>query len=231
MIRHEIGARLGSAAQVDSRPEAALGGFEIINRYRVECWSPATVKFLKTWQGHGTRLYQPGEILRTWLALGRTLLEQQVAYLLEPSDIVWVDETHNLVVNVGLDEILQRVWKSSAFTASDFCGLTDGTPTIVAGDTMASHAGWTEPTIYSEATRQSITWGTVASQSVDNSASKASFSINASGTIGGAFASDNNTKGGTTGILMGAAAFTGGDKSVANLDTLNVTLTSTAASP
>lgn len=143
----------------------------------------------------------------------------------------WQDWADNLVVNVGLDEFLQRIWKSAAFTASDFVGLTDGTPTIAAADTMASHAGWTEPVPYSEATRPAFTPGTVASQSVDNSASKASFSINATATIGGCFASDNNVKGGTTGILLGVAAFSGGDKAVANLDTLNVTLTSTAASP
>ena len=143
----------------------------------------------------------------------------------------WQDRCENLVMDVGLDEYLQRIWKSSAFTASDFIGLTDDTPTIVAGDTMASHAGWVEAQGYTEGTREAFTPGTVAGQSVDNSASKASFSINATDTIGGAFATDNNTKGGTTGILLGAAAFSGGDKAVANLDTLNVTVTSTAASP
>lgn len=143
----------------------------------------------------------------------------------------WEDRTHNLVMDVGLDEFLQRIYKSSAFTASDFVGLTDDTPTIVAGDTMASHAGWVEAQGYTESTREAFTPGTVASESVDNSASKASFSINATDTIGGCFLCDNSTKGGTTGILIGAAAFSGGDKAVANLDTLNVTLTCTAASP
>lgn len=143
----------------------------------------------------------------------------------------WEDITHNLVVNVGLDEILQRVYKSSAFTATDYVGLLDDTPTIAATDTMASHAGWVEAVPYSEAVRQTFTPGTVASQSVDNSASKATYSINATDTVGGCFLSDNNTKSGTAGILIGAAAFSGGDKAVANLDTLNVTLTATAASP
>lgn len=143
----------------------------------------------------------------------------------------WSDICHNLVMDVGLDEYLQRIWKSSGFTASDFIGLTDDAPTIVAGDTMASHAGWIEAQGYSEGTREAFVPGTVSSQAVDNSASKASFSINATDTIGGIFATDNSTKGGGTGILLGAAAFSGGDKAVANLDTLNVTVTSTAASP
>lgn len=143
----------------------------------------------------------------------------------------WEDHCDNLVMDVGLDEFLQRIWKSSGFTAADFIGLTDDAPSIVAGDTMASHAGWVEAQGYTEGTREAFTPGTVAAESVDNSASKASFSINAGDTIGGMFACDNSTKGGTSGILLGAAAFSGGDKVVANLDTLNVTVTSTAASP
>lgn len=143
----------------------------------------------------------------------------------------WEDHSDNLVMDVGLDEFLQRIWKSSGFTAADFIGLTDDSPSIVAGDTMASHAGWVEAEGYTEGTREAYTLGSVASQSVDNSASKASFSIDATDTIGGAFAVNESTKGGTSGILLGAAAFSGGDKAVANLDTLNVTVTSTAASP
>jgi hypothetical protein len=64
---------------------------------------------------------------------------------------------------------------------------------------------------------------------VDNSASKAQFSINATATIGGAFIVTNSTKGGTTGILYGGGAFTEGNRSVVNGDTLNVTVTLTAA--
>ena len=102
---------------------------------------------------------------------------------------------------------------------------------MAAADTMASHAGWTEVTAYSEAVRQTLTLGAVASQSVDNSASKAAFSINADATtIGGAFITTDNTKGGTTGTLAGAAAFTGGNKAADNGDTLNVTVTLTQAS-
>ncbi len=155
-------------------------------------------------------------------------------YTLECYDITgklkWRETIFNLVVNVGLDEVLDKFWKGSTYTASFFVGLTDGTPTVAATDTMSSHAGWTEITAYSESVRQTLTLGTVASQSVDNSASKAAYSINGTATVGGAFVTTNNTKAGTTGILIGAGAFTGGDKSVSNGDTLNVTVTSTATS-
>jgi hypothetical protein len=59
-----------------------------------------------------------------------------------------------------------------------------------------------------------------------NSASPAVYSINGSTTVGGAFLTSNNTKGGTTGILFSAADFQSpGDRSVVNGDTLTVTYT------
>ncbi len=143
-------------------------------------------------------------------------------------NLKWVEEFDNLVVNVGLDEYLQRIYKSSGFTASDFVGIK-ATGSIVAGDTMASHAGWSELTIYSNANRPGFTPGAVSAQSVDNSASKAVFNINASGTVTGAFIADNNTKGGSTGILLGGGEFAA-SRSVGNGDTLNVTMTASLTS-
>ena len=94
---------------------------------------------------------------------------------------------------------------------------------------MASHAGWTEIVPYSNATRPAATFGTAttANPSVQtNSASPASFTINATATVGGAFLVSNSTKSGTTGVLFSASDFTApGDRSVASADTLNVTYT------
>jgi len=156
-------------------------------------------------------------------------------YLIECFDkfgkLKWVEEIHNLITNVGLDDVLTNYLKGSAYTAAFYVGLTDGTPTAAAADTMSSHAGWTEVTAYSESVRETLALGSVSSQSVDNSASKASFSINAdTTTIGGAFIVTNSTKSGSTGVLYGVGAFTGGDKSADSGDTLNVTVTCTAAS-
>jgi hypothetical protein len=61
---------------------------------------------------------------------------------------------------------------------------------------------------------------------ITNSASVAVFSINGTTTVGGAFLTSNNTKGGTTGILFSASDFTApGDRAVVSGDTLNVTYT------
>lgn len=141
----------------------------------------------------------------------------------------WEDRFHNLVVDEGLDDSLDKHLKGSGYTAAFFVGLTDDSPTPAAGDDMTTHAGWVEAEGYSEGTREALVLGSVASQSVDNVASKASFSIDTGDTIGGAFVCTNGTKGGTSGILYGIGAFTGGDRTVANNDTLNVTVTLTAA--
>lgn len=140
----------------------------------------------------------------------------------------WVEDVRNLVVTAGLNDSLDKHLKGSAYTAAWYVGLTDGTPAFAAGDTMSSHAGWVEDQNYSEAVRQTLTLGTVSGGSVDNSASKAVFSINATTTIGGAFVTSVSTKGGSTGTLYGGAAFSA-DRSVQNGDTLNVTVTCTAA--
>lgn len=141
----------------------------------------------------------------------------------------WRDTIENIVVNTGLDYLLDVALSGGSQLSSWFVGLTDGTPTVAAGDTMSTHAGWSEVTAYSEATRQAWTDGGVSSQSVDNSASKASFSVNGSATVGGAFLASDNTKSGTTGTLYSVGAFSGGDRAVVNGDTLLVTATFTMA--
>lgn len=144
--------------------------------------------------------------------------------------IKWVEEGANLVTNAGLDDVLGKYLKGSAYTAAFYVGLIDGTPTIAAGDTMSSHAGWSEVTAYSESNRQTLTLGSVASQSVDNSASTAVITCNADSTVfGGAFLVTNNTKGGTTGVLFAALAFSA-NRTLNNGETLEITWTLTAAS-
>lgn len=145
-------------------------------------------------------------------------------------DLIFTETVDNIVVNVGLDDALDKYLKGAAYTAAFFVGLTSGTPTVNAANTMASHAGWTEVAAYSDSTRKALVLGAVASQTVNNSASKASFSINADGTtIGGAFIATNSTKSGTTGILYSVAALTGGNLVLSNGSTLNITVTCTAA--
>lgn len=143
--------------------------------------------------------------------------------------IKWREEFYNLVTTVGLNDSLDKHLKGSSYTAAWYVGLTGNTPSFASGDTMSSHAGWSEVTAYSESVRQTLTLGTVSGGSVDNSASKATFTVNANGTaIGGGFIVSNSTKSGTTGTLYGGGAFTAGNKTLDNGDSLAVTVTLTA---
>lgn len=145
-------------------------------------------------------------------------------------NVKWRDTIKNLVTNAGLNHLLDVALSGGTQDTSWFVGLTDGTPTAAAGDTLASHAGWTEVTAYDEATREAYVDGGVSGQSVDNSASPGQFTISADTTaVGGAFLASDGTKGGTTGILYAVGAFTAGDKSLDDNDTVDVTATFTAA--
>jgi hypothetical protein len=138
-------------------------------------------------------------------------------------NLKWSDQIKNLVVTVGKNDLLDKYFTGSSYTAAWYLGLINSGGTYAAGDTMSSHAGWTENTDYAAATRPAPTWNSASAGSKSTTAT--SFAINATGTIGGAFLTTSNTKGGTTGILYSAGNFTGGSRSVASGDTLNVTYT------
>ena len=143
-------------------------------------------------------------------------------------NVKWTDHIDNLVTNEGLNHLLDVTLSGATQDTTWFVGLTDGTPTAAAGDTLASHAGWVEVTAYDEANRVAWVDGGVSSQSVSNSASPATFTISANGTtVGGAFLAGVNT--GTSGTLYAVGAFSAGDKSLDDNDTLDVTATFTAA--
>ena len=147
-------------------------------------------------------------------------------------NLKWVAEEHNLVVNVGLQDMNTQYFKGSAYTAAWYIGLygAGASNYPAAGDTMSSHAGWTEFVNYSQATRPAATFGTATTANpsvISNSASAAVYTINgAGGTVGGAFLTSNSTKSGTTGVLFSASDFTSpGDRATVAGDTLTVTYT------
>lgn len=146
-------------------------------------------------------------------------------------NLKWKEQSKNIVVNVGLQDMNTKYFTGSSYTAAWYIGLYGAAASNnpAAGDTMSSHAGWTEVTTYSQATRPACTFGTATTadpSAISNSASIAVFSINGTTTVGGAFLTSNNTKGGTTGTLFSAADFASpGDRSVVSGDTLNVNYT------
>jgi hypothetical protein len=142
----------------------------------------------------------------------------------------WEDGMHNLVVNVGLQDMNAKYFSGSTYTASFFLGLVTGPAsgtTFAATDTLVSRPGWTEFTNYS-GSRKAVTFGAATSADpsvISNSASPSQFSITgAGGTVAGAFLC--TVASGTSGILFSEADFQSpGDRVVVSGDTLNVTYT------
>lgn len=139
--------------------------------------------------------------------------------------IKWAEESENLVVTAGRNDILDKYYKGSTYTAAHYVGLK-GTGSIAAGDTLASHAGWSEITDYS-GNRKTLTMGTASSGSIDNVGNVASFSITGTATVAGAFVATVAT--GTSGTLVGATDF-GASRAVLSGDTLEVTVTASLTS-
>jgi len=141
-------------------------------------------------------------------------------------DVKWSDTAKNLVTDVGLNHVLDVVLHGTTAVSPWYMGLKNA-GTVAAADTLASHSGWTENTNYT-GNRQEYNEAAASSKSTTNSANKASFAITVDAqTIAGAFLCSVATE--TTGTLLCVADFTGGNKSCANGDTLQVTYTISAA--
>ena len=149
--------------------------------------------------------------------------------------VKWTDTAINTVATVGKNLALDTYLAGAAYTVvGPFMGLISSTSftAIAAADTMASHAGWLEagnanaPTY--TAPRKTAAWSAASAGSKALSAAL-SFAITGSGTVKGCFmvygTGALSTIDNTAGTLYSAGLFTGGDKIVANLDTLNVSYT------
>ena len=142
----------------------------------------------------------------------------------------WSDTFHNLVVNQGLQDMNSKYFQGSGYTAAWYLGLVQGPgsgTSYAAGNTLASHSGWTELTPGTAYTgnRKAVTFGTATTADpsvIDNSGSPSSFAMLVNSTVvAGAFLCSVSS--GTSGVLFSAGDFTGGDKTVDSGDTLNVT--------
>lgn len=130
----------------------------------------------------------------------------------------WAEAVSNTVLTGGKNDLLDKYFAGSSYTATWFVGLK-GSGTIAAADTLASHAGWSEINPYS-GNRPAITWNSAASGS--KAANSVSFNINASATIAGVFVA--NASSGTTGVAYSASDFSVA-RSVISGDTQTVTIT------
>jgi hypothetical protein len=150
-------------------------------------------------------------------------------------NLKWEEEFSNLVTTQGKNHLLNTYLSGSGYTAKVFLGLISATgyTAVAAGDTANSHTGWTEFSGYSQVARVAPVFGSASSGSKATS-SAAVFSINSANTIKGTFLMANTgtgsaaTKGGFSGSLYSAGLFTGGDKTIASGDVVNITYTASA---
>lgn len=131
----------------------------------------------------------------------------------------WEEIFENTVTTEGKNSVLDVYFDAATAITTWYLGLK-GTGSAAAGDTLASHAGWSEVTPYS-GNRPSITWGEPSSASLSASSAVA-YTINATATVAGAFIC--SVASGTSGTLYSAGDFSA-SKSVTSGDTLNVTPT------
>jgi hypothetical protein len=150
-------------------------------------------------------------------------------------NLKWEEHFDNLVTTQGKNHLLDTYLAGSSYTGKVFLGLISSTgySAVAAGDTANSHAGWAEFSGYSQTTRVPPTFSAASSGSKATSTA-AVFSITSANTVKGTFLVANTgtgsaaTKGGYSGVLYSAGLFTGGDKTIASGDIVNVTYTASA---
>jgi hypothetical protein len=209
--------------------------------YAASCWAPPP-HLLAEYIGlrdHVARLEADRSIVVPAALLAR--LRRDLRRM--PLELRWIDTVHNLVTTEGKNAALTHLLKGSSYTASNVIGLIEDTgySSVAAGNTAANITangggspanGWNEAPSGTAAARGTPSYGTASGGSLATSSS-VSFSMLATDTIKGAFqlirsgggTAPTTTVGNTSGALYSAGLFTGGDRSVSNGDTLNVSYT------
>lgn len=139
------------------------------------------------------------------------------------SVVLSVEEVENLIPTEGINYVLGAALTGVSPLSSWFIALFEANYTPVAGITAATFtSGATESTAYDESTRVAWVPGSISGGAVNNTASKAVFTMNATKTIYGIGQLSASAKSATTGVLVSIARFAAA-KAVVDDDVLNVT--------
>ena len=145
-------------------------------------------------------------------------------------ELKWVEETHNIITNEGLDHILNCLLHAGTQFTTWYLTLSETNTTPLATHTYAV-PGYTECTAYDETVRQTYVEAASSSQSVTNSANRAVFTMSATKTIYGAalvsFATKDDTA--ESGAVLLASGLFGSSKAVNDNDVLELQYTIGAA--
>lgn len=248
MTTHRMGERARASTSVAlamTRAAALTEGAQAAGLYGAVCMTPLPHLLAEYIQlrdeiagiERGSIMVQP--VRHAWARL-EALREQLRAI---PQEIKWLDGFRNTVVTEGKNAALTHFLKGSTYTASQVLGLIEDTgySAIAAGNTAANITaagggsptnGWNEAPSTTLAARGTPSFGSASGGSLATSAAVA-LSMIATDTIKGAFllcrstagTAPSTTVGNTNGALYSAGLFSGGDRAVANGDTLNVSYT------
>jgi len=147
--------------------------------------------------------------------------------------LIGKSHTDELVVNQGLDSILDVYFSDATQITDWYCVIAETNTSPAAGMTYAVPS-FTELEAYDEATRPAWQEGGVSSQSITNSSNKAVFTINATKTLYGAGlvggGTDADTKGDAAGggTLFDFGLFAA-SQPVVDDNVVNLTITISAA--
>lgn len=140
-------------------------------------------------------------------------------------------EQPNLIVDEGLNYVLNAGLSSGSKVAGMYVGVYANNYTPIAGNVMSTFptagVALEVTTEISNATRptwSAFTGAVTTTKSLTNSAAPAIFTFTASADVNGAFLSSTNTKGGTTGTLVAASKFAS-TRSMINGDVLSIIYT------
>ena len=136
-------------------------------------------------------------------------------------NIKWQDTAKNLFTNSGLNAVLNYVFHATTQVTWYVGFYSDAAPSASWVDT----GDLTEVTAYAD-NRKEYVEAAADTQAITNSANKASFAINGSATIEGAFLGAGAT--GEVAVLC-AANFSQGSRAIQSGDTVEVTYTCSAA--
>lgn len=142
-------------------------------------------------------------------------------------NLLWTDHIDNLIATVGKNLTLDGMFSGSGTTAYMGLVTSAGYSAISASDTMSSHGGWGESANYGS-TRKTTVWSSASGGSKSLSAGLV-FTMAGADTIKGCFlvfgSGASATVANTSGTLLSAGLFTGGDKVLSTSDTLTVNYT------
>lgn len=166
-------------------------------------------------------------------------LEAFEAYMRTLTEVKWAADAPNVVTTVGANLALDTLLAGSSYSVTGpymgLIGAVSYTGVPVIGDTMASHATWTEagganaPTYTGP--RKTVAWSAASGKSKSPSSAPV-FAVTGTGTAKGVFLVLGTgavaTLDSTAGVLYSAGLFSGGDQAVVNTNTLTVTYQATA---